>query len=77
MNSKVLKRLSEDTIFATHILLSNKKNVSSRQVYDLSLFFGDVGGTYGSILVIFSIIASIFSSKLAVVKKAELFFKVS
>ncbi len=51
--------------------------MSSRQVYDLAVYFGDVGGTYGALLLISSFIASFFNEKLALVRKAQTFYKVS
>ena len=77
MNGKIIERISQDTIFAVHIGLGNKRNVSSRQVYDLAVYFGDVGGTYGSLLLISSFIASFFNEKLGLIKKAQTFYKVS
>ena len=46
-------------------------------MYNVSLFLGDVGGIYSTIVIVFSSVASLFSDKLASVKRAERFYKVS
>ena len=73
----MLNALDDDVLLAAHLYLSHERIVSSREVYNLTNYFGDLGGTFGLLLIVIETLAGFFSRKLAMVKKAENLFKVS
>ena len=65
----------EKVLAVFHFGLYQNHNISSREVYNIFDWLGDIGGIQGLILIISSTISGFFSSTLVPIQKAEMIYK--